>query len=82
MIKKVEELKRLMTMELPTNNEGFENQGKVIGYNEAIEDAVKLLNIEIVSYRRGQLIDFTNALLHNDPKSDNEAWVDNYLKDN
>jgi hypothetical protein len=48
MIDKVKGLKRFMTASMPITKEDFENQGKVIGYNEAIEDVIKLFSIPVV----------------------------------
>ena len=45
MIKKIEGLKRFLHARIANTKEEFENQGRVIGYNEAINDVVKLLNI-------------------------------------
>ena len=46
MIDKIKGLKRYTTANLATTKEDFENLGRVIGYNEAIDDVVKLLLLE------------------------------------
>lgn len=63
MIKKIEGLKRFLHARMANTKEEFENQGRVIGYNEAIDDVVKLLNIPVVSNRSCVICDAKNSIV-------------------
>jgi hypothetical protein len=83
MLDKIKGLKKYTDCSMPTNNNELRQKESVSGYNQAIEDVVKIFSIYAVSQQRKLLLDFWMKL----PKTHKhkgvaEHYIDNYLKSN
>ena len=79
MINKIKGFKRFTTANLPTTNKEHRELGKVLGYNEAIDDIVKLFSIPSViksfkiDERLTELKEEKETLMNTRPSSDVHA---------
>jgi hypothetical protein len=86
MLDKIKGLKKYTDCSMPTNENELRQKESVAGYNQAIEDVVKIFSIYDVSQKRELLIDFF-IKQHQSTKKFNELVepeniVDEYLKGN
>ncbi len=81
MLDKIKGLKKYTDCSMPTNENEIREKESVAGYNQAIEDVVKIFSIYDVS-KRSELLLFDEWLYKNSSSEDKdrESIIDRYLK--
>ena len=82
MLDKIKGLKKYTDCSMPTNNNELRQKESVSGYNQAIEDVVKIFSIYDVSQRSELLLAYEDYLNEYHTKEDRIKQVDKYLKAN
>jgi hypothetical protein len=82
MLDKIKGLKKYTDCSMPTNENELRQKESVAGYNQAIEDVVKIFSIYDVSQQRELLLAYHRYLTKELSLDLNEFWVDEHLKAN
>jgi hypothetical protein len=81
MLDKIKGLKKYTDCSMPTNNNELRQKESVSGYNQAIEDVVKIFSIYDVSQRSEQLVLFADWLQYKGKWSLPKQQAKDFLKE-